>query len=306
MAKEEAIYEVVGLGVSTVDLIHLVDELPGGELVQKARRTLLEGGGPVATAMATLARLGSRAAMIDRLGDDWRGRLILEAFQREGVATELIRIEQGATSSIATVLVRQRDGARTFVFSPGSSRELEGGDIDAELFSRTKILHLNGRHWGACLKAAEAAREKGVKVSFDGGAGRYRPALRALFPLVDICIVAKRFAWQFSGSESTGESAAELLDAGPKLVVITAGEAGCWVYEKGGETFHQPAFPIGDVVDTTGAGDVFHGAFLHGLVWGFDLRECARFASAAAGMSTRFLGGRAGIPTADEVAAFLR
>lgn len=305
MVESERDFEVVGLGVSTVDLIHVVDELPGQELVQKAHQTLLQGGGPVATALVTLARLGSRTAMIDRLGDDWRGRLILDEFEREGVAVDRIEIEQGATSSISTVLVRKRDGARTFVFSPGSSRELGHDDIADDIFGKTKILHLNGRHMQACLEAAKTAQKSGVKVSFDGGAGRYRAELEALIPLTDICIVARQFAFQFSGVASIDRSARQLLGAGPELVVITAGVEGCWVFQKGQEPFHQPAFRIVDVVDTTGAGDAFHGAFLHGIVSGFDLRECARFASAVAAMNTRFLGGRAGIPSADEVTPFI-
>ena len=305
MAKNKPIYDVAGLGVSTVDLIHVVDELPGQELVQKAHQTLLQGGGPVATALVTLARLGSRTAMIDRLGDDWRGRLILDEFEREGVAADQIEIEQGATSSISTVLVRKRDGARTFVFSPGSSRDLGHGDIADDIFGKTKILHLNGRHMHACLETAKTAQKSSVKVSFDGGAGRYRAELEALIPLTDICIVARQFAIQFSGAASIDRSARQLLEAGPELVVITAGVEGCWVFQKGQEPFHQPAFHIVDVVDTTGAGDAFHGAFLHGIVSGFDLRECARFASAVAGMNTRFLGGRAGIPSYEEVGFFL-
>ena len=317
MVNDQRDLDVVGLGAATVDLIHVVDELPGEELVQKAYETSLQGGGPVATALVALARLGSRAAMIDRLGDDWRGRLILEEFAREGVGTEKILIEPGAQSAVSTVLVRRRDGARTFVFSPGSSGELTAEDVDAGFVRRAKFLHLNGRHLQACLAAATIARAGGVKVSFDGGAGRYREELDQLLPLVDVCIVAREFALAFAGSPPTGsgeaprgpaeleKAAARLMETGPELVVITAGEAGCLVFEKGGRSFHQPAFEIADVVDTTGAGDAFHGAFLHGLVRGLDLPACARLASAVAGMNTRALGGRKGLPGEGEVEAFL-
>ena len=95
------------------------------------------------------------------------------------------------------------------------------------------------------------------------------------------------------------------MAAGPGLVVITAGEEGCWVFAKGGVAFWQAAFDIADVVDTTGAGDAFHGAFLFGLVNGFDLRQCARFASAVAGMNTRAIGGRRGLPGVEGVREFL-
>ena len=305
MSAKNPVYDVIGLGVSTLDFLQIVDELPGEELVQKAYQSVLQGGGPVATSIVTLARLGSRTAMIDSLGDDWRGGLILEEFKREGVSTDHIIIDRGATSSIASILIRKRDGARTIAFSPGSCRELEWSDVASRLISDAKILHLNGRHAHACLEAAKMVRDSNVKVSFDGGAHRYRPELQKLIPLTNICIVAKQFALQFSGVDSIRRAASQLLDAGPELVVITAGTDGCWVFAKNGRTFHQPAFMNKYVVDTTGAGDVFHGAFLHGMISGLELDEIARFASAAAAMSTRFLGGRAGIPSLDEVKAFI-
>lgn len=305
MIEKGDLLDVVGLGAATLDLIHVVDELPGEELVQRAYETEIQGGGPVATAMVALARLGSRAAMMDRLGDDWRGRLILAELEREGVDTAGILITRGARSAISTVLVRRRDGARTFVFSPGSCRELDGQDVDERLLRRGKFLHLNGRHLGACFAAARLARKHGVKVSFDGGAGRYREELVPLLPLVDVCIVARQFAFAYAGGQEVPAAAAQLMAAGPELVVITAGEEGCWVFAKGGQAFHQPAFDIAGVRDTTGAGDAFHGAFLHGLLRGYDLRACARFASAVAGMNTRAIGGRKGLPGEAEVREFL-
>lgn len=305
MIKTDAIYDVIGLGVSTVDLLQIVDEFPGQELVQKACQSTLQGGGPVATAIVTLARLGSRTAMIDTLGDDWRADLILEEYRREGVPTNHIKIEPDATSSIASILVRRRDGARTITFSPGSSRELETANLPIKAIAAAKILHLNGRHWNACLEAARVAQQNNVKVSFDGGAHRYRPELQELFPLLDICIVARQFAQQFAGVDSTTKAALRLLNAGPELVVITEGTNGCWVFAKNDRDFHQPAFRIKDVLDTTGAGDVFHGAFLHGIIANLDLNKTAQFASAAAAMSTRYLGGRAGIPSYHEVEAFI-
>lgn len=96
-----------------------------------------------------------------------------------------------------------------------------------------------------------------------------------------------------------------MLKAGPKVVVITAGVEGSWVFSEGGESFHQPSFNVPEVVDTTGAGDAYHGAFLYGMLNHYGLLKCARFASAVAAINTQKLGGRSALPTLAEAAAFL-
>ena len=167
------------------------------------------------------------------------------------------------------------------------------------------MLHLNGRHWGACVEAVNIAREAGVKVSFDGGAGRYRPELRQLLSLTDICIVARDFAEKYSDETEIEKAAGMLLNSGPELVVITAGIQGSWIYARGGRSFHQPAYLLPKVVDTTGCGDSYHGAFLFGLLREMDLERTAAFASAVAALNSQQLGGRSGLPTYEQAQAFL-
>jgi sulfofructose kinase len=298
-------FDVVGIGVSTVDLLMVVDELPGAELVQRAHASLLQGGGPVATALVAVARLGGRAAMIDKLGDDWRGTLILEEFEREGVATDYIACAKGRTSSVASVLVRRGDAARTIIYAPGDSGELSAAELPEEAIVSSRILHLNGRHLQASLAAARTAQLHGVPVSFDGGAGRYGDGVRELMGLTDLCIVARQFACAFSKVEELAAAAAALLDCGPRIVVITAGAEGSWIFDREGGCFHQPAFQMERVVDTTGAGDAYHGAFLFGMTNGYNLEQCARFASAVAAMNTLQLGGRSALPSCAEVLCFV-
>jgi len=283
----------------------VVDQFPTHELVQPAHQSVLEGGGPVASAMVTLARLGARSAMIDRLGDDWRGRAILEEFAREGVATEHLQIAPERSSSIASVLVRKDDGARTIVYSPGDAGEVVPSQLSESLISSSKILHLNGRHLDACVALAKRAKAHDVLVSFDGGAHRFRPELNELIALTDVCIVARQFAFAFSGQHEVDAAAVALLDAGPQIVVITAGTEGSWVFDKAGESFHQPAFAVDRVVDTTGAGDAYHGAFLFGIVRDYTFRSCALLASAVAALSTKKLGGRSALPSFDQTVEFL-
>lgn len=289
-------FDVLGLGVSTVDVFSLVERFPAEEGVQRAAEVMMQGGGPVATAIVTAATLGANTAILDRLGDDWRGSLIRAEYRQAGVYADYLRVQAGEMSSTASILVRRADGARAIVYCPGSAPELIPADISAMMIASAKILHVNGRHWEACLHACRLARRAGVRVSFDGGAHRYRAELRTLVPLVDVCIVARDFAQQYTGQTDINSAARGLLAAGPGLVAITDGLNGSWVFS-GGESFHQPAFPVPDVVDTTGCGDTYHGAFLFGLAKGLPLKMCAVLASRTAAYNSRFLGGRGGLPT---------
>jgi sulfofructose kinase len=300
-------FDVVGLGVSVIDIVQLVDHFPAKEEVQRAEEMTIQGGGPVATAMVTLSRLGARVAMLDVLGEGWRGRLIRDGLREEGVCTDYIRQQAGCSSSLASILVTRKNGARTIVYTPGTTPELTPAELPRAEIESARFLHLNGRHWEACLQAGAWARESEakVKVSFDGGAHRFRPELRQLVPLVDICIVARDFAERYTGETDIGRAADALVEQGPQIVVITDGVRGSWVLKRGGEIFHQPAYLLPRVVDTTGCGDSYHGAFLFGLLRGMELAQTAAFASAVAALNSQQLGGRRGLPTLRQVKAFL-
>ena len=305
MNSPSGAFDVVGLGVSTADILSLVDEFPQGEGVQQARCITAQSGGPVATAMATVAKLGGQAAMLDVVSDDWCGNLICSSFEQYGVSIDYLKRVPGKESASASVLVRSGDGLRAIAYSPGTVPSLQPDDVSEEIIARASILHVNGRHWQACLHACRLAHRNGTRVSFDGGAHRYAPYIRDLMPLVDICVVAQDFAFQDSGSRHPETAAEKFLACGPELVVITNGLAGSRIFCRDGRSFSIPAFRMPTVVDTTGCGDSYHGAFLFGLTHGWSLEAAATLASAVAALNTRQLGGRAALPTLPEVAAFL-
>jgi len=298
-------FDVLGLGVSTLDIVTLVDHFPTQDEVQRALAVMVQGGGPVSTALVALARLGAGVAMLDVLSDDWRGNLIRDEFRREAVDTGFLERIEGYTSSIASIWVRQGDGARSIAYAPGTVPDLSAAGVSPDVVASARFLHLNGRHWGACLQACQYARESGVRVSFDGGAHRFRPELKELVPLIDICIVARDFAEQYTQETEIQKAAEGLLNEGPSLVVITDGTRGSWINPRQGQPFHQPAYLMPDVVDTTGCGDSYHGAFLFGLLQGLDLEQTAALASAVAALNSQALGGRTGLPTLNQVTSFL-
>jgi sulfofructose kinase len=298
-------FDVIGLGASTVDILTLVEHFPTRREIQQALSTTIQGGGPVATAMVAASRLGCSSAMIDSIGDDWVGEFVLQGFQKERVETEAIEVHSGQTTAISNVLVSNVDGSRAAMFLPGNAPEPSLSDLQKTAIQSAKILHVNGRYWTACMQAVNLARLRKVQVSFDGGADRFKPEMRSLVPLTNVCIVARDFAEKYTGEVDPSKSVLILLEEGPQIAVVTDGVNGSWVCTRNGSCFRQPAFLFPNTVDTTGCGDSYHGAFLAGLVKGLTVEKTAALASAVAGMNTQHLGGRAGIPTFEQVREFL-
>lgn len=298
--------DILGLGMSLLDTIQLVDDFPSGSGVTEVRESVHMGGGPVPTALCAASKLGAKTAIIDRVGNDWRGDLIALDYSKFGVDLTWFSQEEGQSSSLGIVLVRKSDGERHVVFEEGTANPLGISELPVDALRKCKILHLNGRHWPACFEAAVLVKEAGGVVSFDGGANRYDPKFRELLPLVDILVVARDFAEQHSDSGDREVQLRDLLEEGAQIVGITDGTRGSWFSPAKGNPFHQPAFLIDPVVDTTGCGDVFHGAFLFAVHAGNDWEESARIASAAAALSAQGLGGRGNLPSVSEVKSLVQ
>lgn len=281
----------IGIGAATLDRFLIVPEFPHHEGVTQALQTSEQGGGPVATALCTLSSLGIPTTLLDTQSDDAMGKSIFVDLERFGVCTQQIRVRPHCHSAHASILVRKSDGARHITFMPATCPELLPEEIEPALFQQTSLLHLNGRHENAARHAITLAKKADVCVSFDGGAGRFRESIRDLVLASDLRIVAKDFAFKFAGTDELQTSAASLLADSPQLLVITDGILGSHVWAQG-ETFHQPAFEANPLVDTTGCGDVFHGAFLYGWLQKWPIRETATFAAKLAAETAQGLGGR--------------
>ncbi|HEY1084671.1 MAG TPA: PfkB family carbohydrate kinase [Prosthecobacter sp.] len=286
---------VVGIGAATLDDLWLVPQFSGQEGVVQALQHVQMGGGPVATALCVLSVLGRHpVALCDVVGDDESGRLIRFGLERHGVDTAALQMVRNVRSASAVVMVRQDDGARQITFLPATCGDLSLDETQRRLISGARLLHLNGRHESAAREAVSLARTTGATISFDGGAGRYRDSLRDLVEASHVRIVSRDFARAYAGVDKNDDLPALLaaLQRAPaQCVVITDGVKGSHVWVPGEPVFHQPAFPAA-VVDTTGCGDVYHGAFLHGWLEGWPAVKCARFASQAAACNAEGLGGR--------------
>lgn len=292
---------VVGLGQCALDVLGRLPRYPEVDSKAELTETLIQGGGPVATALVTLARLGSETALLGRVGDDDFGARIRQGLLAEGVDCAGLRTDPGRSSQFAFIAV-DGDGRRNIFWNRGSARPLLPDEVDGEAIRRCRVLHLDGLQYEASLAAARIARAAGVTTVLDGGT--FRDGSAELLPLIDHLVVSEKFARRLSGDGEPLSALEKLLVHGAEAVTVTRGAKGSHTLSRGGEAFHQGAFPVA-AVDTTGCGDVFHGGYIYGLLQGWPLRRTVRFAAACAALKARALGGRTAIPRLAEVESFL-
>ncbi|MBN1135013.1 MAG: carbohydrate kinase family protein [Anaerolineae bacterium] len=296
--------DVVGLGYCAYDILAIVPRLPDFDDVQMVHLDDLvyDGGGPVGTTLAALARLGARPGYVGVLGDDAEGRWLRDLFVQEGVDVSRLRLEGGVGTNRCLILVHQATGGRAILCQPRvEAADLVLDDADRAYIRAARALHLDGQFLPAAVQAARWARQAGVKVCFDGN--HPRPGLEELLPLVDWLVVSEQFPVAYTGRSGLEDAARSLLALGPAVVVVTQGERGCQAWTADGH-WRIPACPV-QAVDTTGAGDAFHGGFIYAMLQGWELPRAAAFANAVAAFNCRTLGGRRGLPTLDDVAPLL-
>lgn len=293
--------QVIGLGQACLDYLGRLRLYPREDEKCELMDLHIQCGGPASTALVTLSRLGIKTSFLGSISDDLFGIKISNGLKEEKVDSTFLKITPGYTSQFAFIAITE-SGNRTIFWHRGSVPHLRAGDIDLSPFSKARILHLDGLMIEAAQEAARQARSMGLKVVMD--AGTMRDGSRELASLVDVLIASKRFAEPLVGDDAPHEKALEALcKLGPKEVIITLGSKGS-IGLSGDEIIFQKAFPI-DAVDTTGAGDVYHGAYIYGLLQAWDMPGCMLFASATSAIKCREIGGRKGIPHLEEIKEFV-
>ena len=294
--------EVVGLGQACVDYLGRVPFYPREDGKMELLDLQSQCGGPASTALVTLSRLGIRTSFLGSISDDPIGAEVLKGLNADRVDHSFLKISPGYTSQFAFIAVSRASGHRTIFWNRGSAPPLKREEVDLSPFSDAKVLHLDGLMIDASIEAARQARARGLKVVLD--AGTMREGSLELVSQIDVLIASARFAVPLVAEESPAERALEALSClGPEEIVITLGSKGSVGWNRG-KVVAQSAFPV-EVMDTTGAGDVYHGAYIYGLLKGWDMKACMRFASATSAMKCRAIGARAGIPTLDAVVGLL-
>jgi ribokinase len=289
--------QVVGLGQCAIDYLGVVDRYPDIDTKKRLKRFLVQGGGPVATALVALSRWGVATSFIGKVSDDSFGRFITQSLVDEGVDVSGLVVEPGKTSQFAFIAVEENTGHRNIFWTRGDTKPLQESEIDWGLIRQARVLHLDGLMLEASLAAARYAKERGIIVVLD--AGSLNEGMLKLAGLSDYLIASERFAESYIGENNPQKAVRRMYKLGPKVASVTLGKKGSLTISAEG-LLKMPAYSV-SVEDTTGAGDVFHAGFIYGVLQGWGVAQTVRFATAAAGLKCRRLGGRAGIPNLIEI-----
>ena len=290
--------ELLAIGLASYDISLFVDEFPRENSKLETHEMVEQGGGPAANAAYLLSLWGVNCSFAGLVGDDIHGQRILDEFKLIGTDLSLTETRHGHATAVSVILVNTRNGSRTIVNRKAAfgALELKSSQLE-EIYP--KVLLFDGHELEASLSALEAFPDA-VSIL---DAGSLRPGTEKLASKVKYLVAAERFALQVSGLADLGSEAAQReclrrlherahADA---IIVVTLGSHGL-IYEKAG-TFDQVSACEVRAIDTTGAGDIFHGAFAYGVLRGLSLETTLRFATIAAGLSVQRRGGRQSTPT---------
>jgi sulfofructose kinase len=298
--------DVLGLGAVAVDDLIYVEAYPPADVKTPVLRRERQCGGLTATALVAAARLGAKCAYAGVLGNDVSSEFVLDTFRAEKVDVSGVLRRRGTGPVQSAIVVDTTNNTRN-IFGYYKNAVGAAARWPSETVIRSaKVLFVD--HFGVpgMIRAARIARRAGVPVVADferDPGGRFDE----LFGLVDHLILGEKFACKRTGESSAENAVRRLWNDDRAVVAVTCGACGCWFVDKANSSQprHIPAFRV-DTVDTTGCGDVFHGAYAASLARGLSLEERLRFASAAAAIKATHRGGQAGIPSLREVMKFLQ
>ncbi len=298
--------QLIGLGMATLDI--LVRGRGSGLFAAGAalEELVLDGGGMACNAMVSAQKLGAAAGFVGTFGGDRLGQLKLQLLRESGVDTSRIVQLEAPDDQVVLVHIHGNDGERSFYPVAIDLRQsLDPDDLDRAYLTRAGYLLIDGAHEEAALLAAQWMHAASKQVMLDANATHGPPSagMRRLVAASDFLICSTGFCQALTGLEDLPAAAQGALSSGPRVVVQTHGAGGCDTFTLT-QSFHTPAFTV-QALDTTGAGDVFHGAYLAALLEGWDLKTAAEFASAAAALKCLKMG-RTGYPTRTEVLELMR
>jgi sugar/nucleoside kinase (ribokinase family) len=294
---------VVGVGQISLDRVVTAPHWPRpGAKLALASAPALHPGGQVATALLAAVTLGCSGRLLGAVGGDPDADLALARLRAAGVDLAGVRRVAGAATRSALVLVDERDGERSVLGHRDARLALRSADLSREAIRTARVLLLDGEDPDAARWAVAVAREAGLACVLD--LERADPDRLALARSVDFPIVSESFAAELSNSDAVEQGAArglleELVAAGARMAVITCGARGAFGFAHG-QHLAQPAIGV-DALDTTGAGDVFRGAFAWAVLGGASARRALALAAAAGGLACRGVGAQGSLPTPAEL-----
>ncbi|HEX8834484.1 MAG TPA: PfkB family carbohydrate kinase [Abditibacteriaceae bacterium] len=295
---------ILGFGALAVDDLLYVDEFPLRDGKTRVRHRHREGGGLAGTALVAASRLGVKTAWCGVLGNDELSRYSHEQLEIEGVDCSRILKEPDARPHYSVIVVCS-DGSRSILACNDGVTPFPAAQMDESLLRPARVVFIDHTTGETGVAAASLAQQLGIPVVADIERVD-APYVPEMLPLIDHLLINLQTA-KVLACESTAEDCVKrLMTPGRIACVVTDGAHGCWLANADSphEVQHVPAFAV-DVVDTTGCGDVFHGAYMACLARGEDVQAAVRFASATAAIKATQRGGRSGIPDRATVEAFM-
>lgn len=294
MSKE---FDVVGIGENATDTVIVVPKFPPYAGKTTFGKEMLSPGGQVASAIVTCRRLGLRAKYIGAVGDDFRARIQMRDLETSGVDISDVFVRENCPNQSAYIVIDESTGERTIFSHRPDCLKISPDEITAEMISNARMLHIDGHDVAAVARAAQLARENGVEVAVD--VDTIYHGFDQVLPFVDYLVASTEFPKSWT-NERDPFRALELIqrEFGMKVAAMTLGAHGALALTEGRYAY-SPAFVV-NCLDTTGAGDVFHGAFCYGVLSGLSMEQTLELSNAMAALNCKSLGARGGVRKADD------
>lgn len=297
------LFDVVGLGLNATDTLILVSRFPAYAGKAPFQEEMLSPGGQVASAMVTCARLGLRTKYIGTVGDDERGRIQMESLLSSGINLDHVQVRENCPNQTAYIVIDRTTGERTVFWRREDCLRLSPESITEEQITCGRLLHIDGHDTPAVAHAAGIARRHGIPVTVD--VDTIYHGFDKVLPNVDYLITSSEFPLQWT-NESDPFRALEMIqnEYGMRVAAMTLGSYGALAREAG-RFIYSPACVV-NCVDTTGAGDVFHGAFCYAVLEEMPMLEALDFSNAMAALNCTAIGARGGIRGIEAARALMR
>jgi sulfofructose kinase len=296
-------FDVVGFGVACLDYICVINKIANYNQSTEIIDVKNYGGGCVSTALVAFQRLGGKSAFISMLGDDSIGKEILKGLEEENINCNGVEIIKNVFSPFSFVQVSKKFGKRSIAFNFGSYKFLKFSESAKKMVKRGKILIIDGLRPLEDIKAAQFARNNNIKVMLD--ANTIKDGTHELLSYIDYLITSEAFLYEYSGDKNTENSLKKLYkNYKPEVLITTLGKKGSIALDNN-KFIDFGIFDV-KVKDTTGCGDVYHGACLFGLLKGWEIRNIMIFATAVSSIKSMYYGGRFGIPDFNKTVGFLK
>jgi sulfofructose kinase len=291
-------FDVVGVGLNATDTLLVVPRFPAFAGKVPFEEEIVSPGGQVASALAACASLGLRTKYIGTIGDDERARIQLASLREWGINVDHVQTRAGCPNQSAYIIIDRGTGERTVLWSRPDCLRIDPGEIAPEQIQCARLLHIDGHDTPAVAHAARIAHEAGIPVTVD--VDTIYHGFDRVLPYVDYLIASSEFPTQWT-NERDPLRALQVIqqEYGMRVAAMTLGAHGVLALERG-RFQYSPAFVV-NCVDTTGAGDVFHGAFCYSVLQGMNLADALDFSNAMAALNCTAMGARGGIRSLEDV-----